>query len=103
MPIGASARASGSAYEACKIALRGQSPYIGGRDGSTGRALLETPCVNICLLDEESGLCVGCGRSGDEIARWVGMTPVERRAIMAALPERLERMERQAETEGSIP
>lgn len=103
MPIGASAGASGSAYEACKIALWRQSPYIGGRDGSTGRAFLKTPCVNVCLLDDKSGLCIGCGRSGEEIARWVSMTPVERRTIMAALPERLERMERQAEAEGSIP
>ncbi|MEZ5827758.1 MAG: DUF1289 domain-containing protein [Hyphomicrobiales bacterium] len=54
---------------------------------------METPCVNICLLDSKSGLCVGCGRSTDEIARWVEMTTVERRAIMAALPERLERLE----------
>jgi uncharacterized protein len=54
---------------------------------------LETPCVNICLLDSESGLCIGCGRGTDEIARWVEMTPAERRAIMAALPERLQRLE----------
>jgi len=62
---------------------------------------LETPCVNVCLLDEKSGLCAGCGRSGDEIARWVEMTPDERRDIMATLPERLERLERRAEAEGS--
>jgi predicted Fe-S protein YdhL (DUF1289 family) len=55
---------------------------------------LETPCVNICLLDDESGLCVGCGRTRGEIARWIDMTPAERRAIMAALPQRLERMEK---------
>jgi uncharacterized protein len=62
---------------------------------------LETPCVNICLLDDRSGLCIGCGRSGDEIARWVDMTPARRRAIMDALPERLESLERRAEAEGS--
>jgi predicted Fe-S protein YdhL (DUF1289 family) len=62
---------------------------------------LETPCINVCLLDETSGLCVGCGRSGGEIARWAEMTAGERRAIMAILPERLERLERQAEAEGS--
>jgi predicted Fe-S protein YdhL (DUF1289 family) len=62
---------------------------------------LETPCVNICLLDETSGLCVGCGRTGDEIARWVEMTPAQRSAIMAVLHERLERLERLTEAEGS--
>jgi predicted Fe-S protein YdhL (DUF1289 family) len=63
---------------------------------------LETPCVNICLLDDESGLCVGCGRSGNEIARWVEMTPEQRRAIMATLPKRLGRLERLAEADGSL-
>jgi predicted Fe-S protein YdhL (DUF1289 family) len=62
---------------------------------------LETPCVNICLLDTESGLCAGCGRTTDEIARWVEMTPNQRRAIMAVLPERLARLEREAASEGT--
>jgi hypothetical protein len=48
------------------------------------------------MLDDVSGICVGCGRSGHEIASWVTMSPAERRAIMAALPERLRRLERQA-------
>jgi predicted Fe-S protein YdhL (DUF1289 family) len=51
---------------------------------------LETPCVNICLLDADTGLCVGCGRTIDEIARWAAMSEGERHAIMAALPARKE-------------
>jgi uncharacterized protein len=54
---------------------------------------LETPCVNVCLLDSESGLCVGCGRTGQEIANWTAMSPAERRAIMAELPARLGALE----------
>jgi predicted Fe-S protein YdhL (DUF1289 family) len=54
---------------------------------------LETPCVNVCLLDSETGLCVGCGRTMQEIASWAAMTPAERRAIMAALPARLDALE----------
>jgi predicted Fe-S protein YdhL (DUF1289 family) len=54
---------------------------------------LETPCVNVCLLDAETGLCIGCGRTVDEIARWAARSDGERRAIMAALPERRERSE----------
>lgn len=64
---------------------------------------METPCVNICLLDDRSGLCIGCGRSIQEIARWVEMTPEQRRAVMAVLPERLERMELLAGAEGVEP
>jgi predicted Fe-S protein YdhL (DUF1289 family) len=54
---------------------------------------LETPCVNICLLDDATGLCIGCGRSIDEIARWSAMSETERRNIMALLPARVERLE----------
>jgi hypothetical protein len=55
---------------------------------------LETPCVNICLLDEASGTCVGCGRTLAEIAQWAAMSDAERRAVMAALPARRKRLER---------
>nr|WP_144293036.1 DUF1289 domain-containing protein [Rhodoligotrophos appendicifer] len=50
---------------------------------------IESPCVNICVVDPDSDLCIGCGRSRMEIAGWVRMTPVQRRAVMLELPERL--------------
>jgi uncharacterized protein len=50
----------------------------------------ESPCVQICVIDPVARLCVGCGRTLDEISRWAWMSPVERRAIMDALPARLE-------------
>lgn len=64
---------------------------------------METPCVNICMLDDASGLCIGCGRSGDEIARWVDMSPEQRQAVMKTLPERLDRMERAGQALGAKP
>jgi predicted Fe-S protein YdhL (DUF1289 family) len=54
---------------------------------------LETPCVNICLLDEASGTCVGCGRTLAEIAQWATMSDAERRAVMAALAARMTQLE----------
>ena len=48
----------------------------------------ESPCVKICVLDPEAGLCLGCLRSADEIARWRDMPAEERRAILEALPAR---------------
>ena len=48
------------------------------------------------MLDNAFGLCIGCGRSGDEIACWVDMSPAVRRAIMEALPDRLKRLETEA-------
>lgn len=40
-----------------------------------------TPCVGVCYLDA-SGLCAGCRRSGDEIARWTAMSRAERLYLM---------------------
>ncbi len=62
---------------------------------------MDSPCVNICMIDDKSGICVGCGRSGDEIAGWIDMSPTERRSIMAALPERLMELERKSGAGGA--
>jgi predicted Fe-S protein YdhL (DUF1289 family) len=50
---------------------------------------METPCIRICAVHPTLRLCVGCGRSLDEIARWVEITAAERARIMAQLPQRL--------------
>ena len=60
-----------------------------------------SPCVRICTMDAEAGLCEGCGRTLDEIAGWMRMDEAERQAIMAALPARLE-AKRRAEAEGTL-
>ncbi len=47
-----------------------------------------TPCVGLCRLDER-GLCAGCRRTGEEIARWRGMSDAERLHMMhVILPAR---------------
>jgi len=51
--------------------------------------MIDSPCIKICTLDARSGLCLGCGRTVDEIARWVEMSEAERNRIMAELPGRL--------------
>ena len=51
--------------------------------------MIESPCVKICTLDARSGLCLGCGRTIDEIARWTAMSDEERTRVMAELPARL--------------
>ena len=48
-----------------------------------------TPCVRVCILDPETGLCEGCGRTREEIARWFRFGEDERLRIMAELPERM--------------
>lgn len=49
----------------------------------------DSPCVLICSMESESGLCFGCGRSADEIAYWALKSPQERAALLKELPERL--------------
>ncbi len=49
---------------------------------------IESPCTKVCTLDARSGLCLGCGRTIDEIARWAAMSPAERARILAELPAR---------------
>lgn len=51
--------------------------------------VIESPCILVCSLDGETGYCFGCGRTRDEIASWIAMTPEARRAVMAELPARL--------------
>jgi uncharacterized protein len=50
---------------------------------------IETPCVKICVVDPETQFCIGCGRTRDEIASWLGMSVDDRHTVMAGLPERV--------------
>jgi len=46
-----------------------------------------SPCVNICVLDG-AGLCLGCLRTIDEIARWGTMSTAQQWQLIAILSER---------------
>jgi uncharacterized protein len=50
---------------------------------------IETPCVKICVLEPETGFCIGCGRTRGEIASWLGLSATERHSLVVALPERM--------------
>lgn len=54
--------------------------------------MVPSPCRNICRMDERSGLCVGCGRTIDEIALWSVLDDDDKRAVWALLPERFSRL-----------
>jgi predicted Fe-S protein YdhL (DUF1289 family) len=51
-------------------------------------APIASPCTKVCTIDPASGLCRGCGRNLDEIARWMSLSESERVRIMAELPRR---------------
>jgi len=50
---------------------------------------VSTPCIKVCAVSGQTGLCVGCGRTLAEIAGWGGLDEARRQAIMAELPARL--------------
>ncbi len=50
-----------------------------------------SPCINICRMDQASGLCEGCLRSLDEIASWGSLDDAGKRAVVAQLASRQQR------------
>lgn len=60
---------------------------------------IESPCILVCSIDMKTGYCFGCGRTREEIGAWLTMTPEARRMVMAALPARLETVERKPRRE----
>jgi uncharacterized protein len=49
---------------------------------------MKSPCIKVCQMDPARGVCIGCCRTLDEIARWGGMTDAQRAAVMQELPAR---------------
>jgi len=56
------------------------------------RAKIESPCIKVCAVDGETGLCLGCGRSLKEIGGWMQFDNEGRRAVMSSLPERMDHL-----------
>ena len=52
------------------------------------REEVESPCVKLCIIHKESGLCMGCYRNGLEISQWSIMSSEERKLKMQELPSR---------------
>ncbi|HWT61019.1 MAG TPA: DUF1289 domain-containing protein [Ochrobactrum sp.] len=57
-------------------------------------ATIESPCILVCVMDIQTGFCLGCARTLDEIAGWSSMDDDQRRAVMALLPARHEKLEK---------
>jgi predicted Fe-S protein YdhL (DUF1289 family) len=53
--------------------------------------LIESPCNKVCVINEATGLCRGCCRTLDEIARWGTMSDAEREEVIRKLAERASR------------
>jgi uncharacterized protein len=53
--------------------------------------VIESPCNKVCVINEATGLCRGCYRTLDEIARWGMMSDEEREEVIGKLAERATR------------
>jgi predicted Fe-S protein YdhL (DUF1289 family) len=62
-------------------------------------SIIESPCILVCAIDNNTGYCFGCGRTREEIGAWSVMSADNRRTIMANLPARMETMERRPRRE----
>jgi uncharacterized protein len=47
-----------------------------------------SPCTKICKIDPQSGYCIGCLRTLEEITQWRNRSDFEKRAVLAALTKR---------------
>lgn len=52
-------------------------------------APISTPCIKVCAVSGQTGLCIGCGRTLKEIAEWGRLEETTRKAIMTELPARM--------------
>ena len=49
-----------------------------------------SPCISVCQMDEQTGWCVGCLRSIEEIGAWSTNTNQDKHAVWQRIGERLE-------------
>ena len=47
-----------------------------------------SPCNGICIMDEDTELCVGCLRTSDEIANWEEYSDEQRAEVLREITRR---------------
>lgn len=57
-------------------------------DPETHVGPLPSPCINVCKMDEASGLCQGCRRTIAEIIAWSKASEADKRALWREIQRR---------------
>ena len=52
------------------------------------RSPVPSPCINICQMEQATGLCQGCLRTIDEIMKWGSAGDDYKRAVWAQIHRR---------------
>ena len=59
------------------------------KDAGADSDFVVSPCIAVCEMDPETGWCLGCFRTLDEIARWSRSAPHDKRLVWDKLLNRL--------------
>jgi predicted Fe-S protein YdhL (DUF1289 family) len=70
--------------------LREQLRKQARRVAKAPSADVPSPCMSVCRMDMDTGLCEGCLRTLDEIAAWGRMDEEGKRAVWVELARRLD-------------
>lgn len=55
---------------------------------SANPALIASPCVSVCRISDQTGLCVGCLRTLEEIALWSQYANEEKAEVLWRVNQR---------------
>ena len=47
--------------------------------------MIKSPCVDVCKIDPESKVCLGCNRTIEEIANWSSLNDLEKKNILTKI------------------
>ncbi len=73
-----------------KFALRRAIALVKMRaPGVTEQAEVQSPCNSVCRMSDNSALCMGCFRTGDEIAGWSSAGDDGKRGIWKLIEQRM--------------
>ena len=50
--------------------------------------MIDSPCNDICTQDLQSGLCIGCKRTQEEIANWIKYTDEQKKQVLIDIENR---------------
>jgi len=57
--------------------------------GITAQTDIQSPCISVCRMSDSTGLCMGCFRTGDEIASWSSAGDGGKRGIWKLIEQRM--------------
>ena len=49
---------------------------------------IQSPCIGVCSMDDNTGLCQGCYRTMDEIQGWWDLDDAQKQAVINFASER---------------